>query len=77
MGAERVIRYTAAVLIVFLGISYLWLLGNLTLNSTPIVLFAQPIHYVLMTHHIIYAVMYLPGRGALCKGGENRSAATC
>ncbi len=35
------------------------LLGNLTLNSTLVVLFAQPIHYVLMTHHI-YAVMCLP-----------------
>jgi hypothetical protein len=35
------------------------LLGNLTLNSTLVVLFAQPIHYVLMTRHI-YAVMCLP-----------------
>jgi phosphatidylserine synthase len=35
------------------------LLGNLTLNSTLVVLFAQPIHYVLMTRHI-YAVMCVP-----------------
>jgi hypothetical protein len=35
------------------------LLSNLTLSSTLVVLFAQPIHYVLMTHHI-YALMCLP-----------------
>jgi hypothetical protein len=35
------------------------LLGNLTLNSTLVVLFAQPIHYVLMTRHM-YAIMGLP-----------------
>jgi phosphatidylserine synthase len=35
------------------------LLGNLALNCTLVVLFVQPIHYVLMTHHI-YAVMCLP-----------------
>jgi hypothetical protein len=35
------------------------LLSNLTLNGALIVLFVQPIHYVLMTHQI-YAVMCVP-----------------
>jgi glycosyl transferase family 87 len=35
------------------------LLGNLTLNTTLVVLFVQPIHYVLMTHHV-YAIMGAP-----------------
>lgn len=35
------------------------LLSNLTLNTTLAVLFLQPIHYVLMTHHV-YAIMCVP-----------------
>jgi hypothetical protein len=35
------------------------LLSNLTLNGALIVLFVQPIHYVLMTHQI-YALMCVP-----------------
>jgi hypothetical protein len=47
-----VIRYTATLHIVFLGIGYVWLLDNLTLINTLVVLFAQPIHYGLMAYHI-------------------------
>ena len=35
------------------------LLGKLTLNSTLVVLFVQPVHYVLMTRHM-YALMGVP-----------------
>jgi glycosyl transferase family 87 len=57
------------------------LLGNLTLNSTMVVLFAQPIHYVLMTHHL-YAVMGVPvvalyasAVRIAARGQKNREAA--
>jgi len=35
------------------------LLSNLTLNTTLVVLFVQPVHYMLIVHHI-YAVMCVP-----------------